>query len=92
MLAASGKQVMIAEVRGPLAYAFVNLGPSYKYTVKSKEGDAGASKAAASTTSGGQSRTEHEIQYPRLSAALAKKVSACGGRRPVHPLYQVGPC
>lgn len=78
LCAVIGKQLYIAEVVGPLAYAFVNLG-HHTYTDKTVPGQEPVAEPAVK-----------EIHYARLEEALARPVSQCLGRRPIHPLYQVG--
>ncbi|KAJ9524696.1 hypothetical protein QJQ45_024315 [Haematococcus lacustris] len=49
--------------------------------------ESGQAEAAAGQPVQGPSA--RVIDYPPLSKALGRSVAQCGGRRPVHPLYQV---
>jgi hypothetical protein len=71
----------IAHVVGAYSYAFVNLGPSHKFVLKRPAGGSEQQAAAAP-----EPKT---LVYPPLTAALAKPVGQCLGRRPTHAMYQV---
>ncbi|GFH32812.1 hypothetical protein HaLaN_32093, partial [Haematococcus lacustris] len=91
------KQLYLAEVRGPLAVIFAALvngskaaagaaGVASARIVATGKESGQAEAAAGQPVQGPSARV---IDYPPLSKALGRSVAQCGGRRPVHPLYQV---
>ncbi|KAJ9524470.1 hypothetical protein QJQ45_019572 [Haematococcus lacustris] len=82
---APGPAAPLPAVNGSKAAAGAAGGASTRIVATGTE--SGQAEAAAGQPVQGPSA--RVIDYPPLSKALGRSVAQCGGRRPVHPLYQV---